>query len=77
MESRAGTHRWMAPELFLDANVNIAALNLRAADVFSYAMLLYEIWEHKTPFDNKRSQMAMLAVVEKQRPATSKKNIHP
>ena len=41
-----GTYRWMAPEVMRrdDARIN------RRCDVYSYAMVLYELFEHKLPF---------------------------
>ena len=43
---RVGTYRWMAPEVMKreDAKIN------RRCDTYSYAMVLYELFEHKIPF---------------------------
>ena len=67
----AGTYRWMAPELI--KNGIVEDLNLKAADLFSYAMLLYELWEHKLPFHYKPISLAAVAVLEGKRPLTSKR----
>ena len=67
-----GTFRWMAPELAGD--FRIEDLNLKAADVFSYAMLLYELWEHKIPFHDQQQYQAAMAVVGGERPSTSKRS---
>lgn len=44
----AGSYRWMAPEFSNQANANIN----QCCDVFSYGMVLYEIFAHKIPFSD-------------------------
>ena len=41
-----GTYRWMAPEFSSRANTRVD----QTCDVFSYGMVLYEIFAHKVPF---------------------------
>ena len=43
-----GTYRWMAPELN-DKSHSHSAIN-QSSDVFSYGMVLYEIFVHEVPF---------------------------
>ena len=60
-----GTLRWTAPEYFdrIDARVN------QRCDVFSYGMVLYEIFAHEVPFsDILDSYEAMLAIKKGERP---------
>ncbi len=51
-----GTYRWMAPEV-----INHEAYS-RSADVFSYAMLLFELLTHEYPFADKTQVMAAACV---------------
>ena len=63
--SQKGTYRWMAPEVVenVEANIN------KMCDVFSYGMVLYEIFDRKIPFDNIPSDaLAGAAVVQGKRP---------
>ena len=48
LSGMAGTYRWMAPEF---GNKENPKINQRC-DVFSYAMVLYEIFTHRLPFAN-------------------------
>ena len=60
-----GTPRWMAPEFNdrVDAKIN------QRCDVFSYGMVLYEIFAHEVPFsDLLDSYEAMLAIKKGERP---------
>ena len=68
----AGTYRWMSPEVM--TSVNVDDLDLKAADVFSYAMLLYELWEHKIPFHDRNRFVTAAAVLDGERPPTSKRS---
>ena len=46
--TQKGTYRWMAPEIVegVEANIN------KMCDVFSYGMVLYEIFASKVPYDD-------------------------
>ena len=54
-----GTYRWMAPEFNNKAN---AKINQRC-DVFSYGMVLYEIFAHRLPFSDVREGVDVLPTV--------------
>ena len=63
--NQTGTFRWMAPEVV--ANVE-ASIN-KMCDVFSYGMVLYEIYARKIPFDDIPSDaLAGTAVIDGKRP---------
>ena len=59
-----GTHRWMAPEFYInsDARVN------KRCDVFSYGMVLYEIFAHEIPFSDHDLLEVVLAIREGKHP---------
>ena len=63
-----GTYRWMAPEVMKsdDAQIN------RRCDTYSYAMVLYELFEHKLPFHEIQTEpinvKIITAVLENERP---------
>jgi serine/threonine protein kinase len=61
---QAGTYRWMAPEIIEEhAKIN------KKCDVFSYGMMLYEIYEVKVPFAEIQSDMRVCyAIMEGKRP---------
>ena len=60
-----GTYRWMAPEFAGRANIKI---NQRC-DVFSFAMVLYEIFLHRLPYyDLKEEHKIAMAVLDGKRP---------
>ena len=60
-----GTYRWMAPEFAGRANTII---NQRC-DVFSFAMVLYEIFAHRLPYyDLKEEHKIAMAVLDGKRP---------
>ena len=60
MTNQAGTYRWMAPEIVESVETNINKM----CDVFSYGMVLYEIFACKIPYadlpSNARVGMAVL-----------------
>ena len=61
-----GTYRWMAPEIVRDPNARIN----KKCDVYSYAMVLYELVTLKLPFhDAPTDQMAMVDAVTGKRPS--------
>ena len=75
--TQKGTYRWMAPEVVEDMEANINKL----CDVFSYGMVLYEIFDHKIPFaDIPGDAVAGAAVLQGKRPpipANLPKYLHP
>ena len=56
-----GTYRWMAPEV-LGGKYN------QRCDVFSYGMVLYEMFAYKVPFYNNTESMAAMKIHEGERP---------
>ena len=65
LTSQKGTFRWMAPEIVQ----NVEAIISKKCDVFSYGMVLYEIYDHKIPFaDIPSDALAGTAVVDGKRP---------
>ena len=56
-----GTYRWMAPEV-LKGTVS------KASDVYSFAMVMYELLEHKVPFCDNTEAMATMKSSEGERP---------
>lgn len=62
-------YRWMAPELVMDKDSPS-----QKADIFAYAMMLIELWEHKLPYDDITGVRALIAIVQGDRPTTSKKS---
>ena len=55
--------RWMAPEFH-----DIQPKANQRCDVFSYGMVLYEIFAHEIPFSDLESYGAMFAIHKKERP---------
>ena len=53
---RAGTYRWMAPEVTRHEGYT------KSADVFSYAMLLFELITHEVPFADRPPLQAAVAI---------------
>ena len=65
MTSQKGTYRWMAPEIVEDVEANINKM----CDVFSYGMVLYEIFSGKIPYHDIPSNARVgMAVLEGKRP---------
>ena len=65
MTTQKGTYRWMAPEIVegVEANIN------KMCDVFSYGMVLYEIFAHKIPYDDLPTDpLVGMAVLQGKRP---------
>ena len=61
--TQVGTPYWTAPEIFDDATYN------ETADVYSFAMVLYEIWARKLPWQGLQPvQVALKVVNERARP---------
>ena len=75
--NQAGTFRWMAPEIVDDVEASINKM----CDVFSYGMVLYEIFDHKIPYadlsSNARVGMAVLQGKRPPIPASLPKFLHP
>ena len=77
MTTQKGTYRWMAPEIVkgIEANIN------KMCDVFSYGMVLYEIYARKIPYDDIPTDplvgMAMLQGKHPPIPATLPPFLHP
>ena len=65
MTTQKGTYRWMPPEIVegVEANIN------KMCDVFSYGMVLYEIFARKIPYDDiPTDPLVGLAVMQGKRP---------
>ena len=63
--TQKGTYRWMAPEIMkgLETNIN------KMCDVFSYGMVLYEIFACKIPYaDISTDALVGMAVLQGERP---------
>lgn len=58
-----GTHRWAAPEIHMSAH---AVIN-KACDVFSYGMVLYELFMHQIPFDHIESDQEVTSLILKEK----------
>ena len=67
MTSYMGTFHWMAPEIFENKPYTLPA------DVFSYAICVWEILTRQTPYKNLNSPHAIMkfVVIEKGRPDKS------
>lgn len=63
LTAETGTYRWMAPEVILNQRYS------RPADVYSYAMVVYELLTHQVPFADRPSiQAAISCAVNEERP---------
>ena len=61
-----GTYRWMAPEFHDRASVRIS----QQCDVFSFAMVLYELFAHEVPFHDIKDVFHVLPLIRNgERPA--------
>ena len=65
MTGMTGTYRWMAPEFNDKASTKI---NQRC-DVFSYAMVLFEIFAHELPFAELDEGVVLSRVRDQERPS--------
>ena len=65
MTTQKGTYRWMAPEIVegIEANIN------KMCDVFSFGMVMYEIFACKIPYDDiPTDPLVGMAVLQGKRP---------
>jgi len=66
MTSNLGTTAWCAPEVFTAAKSTRYTVKV---DVYSFALVLWELWERKRPFDELHSRFDIMDAVQKgQRP---------
>ena len=65
--SISGTHGWMAPEVGSDTEAYIN----NKCDVYSFAMVIYELYEHKLPFHNLGLMAVFRAISKKERPTVT------
>jgi len=68
LTSNLGTYAWAAPEIF--STDNIVSYNLKV-DVYSFGMVLWELWERKVPFSHYHQFDIADAVREGKRPQIS------
>ena len=54
-----GTYSWMAPEVMREDEAIIS----RRCDTYSYAMVMYELFEHKVPFHEIKTKPVNMAIV--------------
>ena len=67
LSEEAGTRRWMAPEIARGALLN------RACDVYSFAMVLWELVEHRIPFFEEKEEMQVsIKAMNGERPSIGK-----
>ena len=59
-----GTYRWMSPEVMEDVEARIN----QKCDVYSYGMVLYELFEHQIPFHDKSKFLIPGLVLAGERP---------
>ena len=66
---QAGTFRWMAPEIAKECEAKIT----NKCDVFSYGMILYEIYTFQIPFEDTQNNLQVaLQIINKERPSVPK-----
>lgn len=69
MTSNLGTTAWCAPELFTAGSTARYSVKV---DVYSFGMVLWELWEKRRPFDNLNSRFDIMdAVRDGKRPRIS------
>lgn len=64
MTSNLGTTAWCAPEVFTAAKSTRYTVKV---DVYSFALVLWELWERKRPFDELHSRFDIMDAVQKGR----------
>ena len=63
--SQAGTYRWMSPEIMKKATARIN----KKCDLFSYGMVLFELFSHEVPYSDRENEVDVLKdVTEGKRP---------
>ncbi|KAF9455947.1 kinase-like domain-containing protein, partial [Collybia nuda] len=64
-----GTFRWMAPECLLSFDEETTSVRATfPSDIFSFAMIIYEIYSGHVPFYKINNMMAIIAITKGQRP---------
>lgn len=65
-----GTSRWLAPEIInpTSKDNDVPAMESKAADVFSFAMLAVEVFTGKVPFENQKDEAVMSLILGGDRP---------
>ena len=58
---QAGTYRWMPPEIMEKAAVRTN----KQCDLFSYGMILYELFAHKVPYSDLENEVDVLESIRK------------
>ncbi|KAF7299977.1 Kinase-like protein [Mycena kentingensis (nom. inval.)] len=66
---RAGSLRWMAPELIDPDRFGLRFLRTGATDVYAFACVALELYTQRPPFTGISETAAMLRIIEGQRPA--------
>ena len=56
---QAGTYRWMSPEIMMKATARIN----KKCDLFSYGMILFELFAHKKPYSDLENAVDVLESV--------------
>ncbi|ESQ31150.1 hypothetical protein EUTSA_v10004342mg [Eutrema salsugineum] len=71
MTCEAGTYRWMAPELFSHEPLQIGEKKHydHKVDVYSFAIVFWELLTNKTPFKGKNNIFVAYAASKNQRPS--------
>ena len=56
---QAGTYRWMSPEIMTAAKARIN----KKCDLFSYGMILFELFAHHIPYSDKENEVDVLKCI--------------
>ncbi|KAL5557246.1 hypothetical protein UlMin_039482 [Ulmus minor] len=70
MTSEAGTYRWMAPEIFSRDSLSRGGKLIydHKVDVYSFSIVLWEIFANQTPFKGRSNVMVAYAAAKRVRP---------
>ncbi len=60
MTSNLGTTAWCAPEVLTSSNMTVYGVKV---DVYSFGMVLWELWERKRPFDHLHSRFDVMDAI--------------